>query len=236
MRNAMLLTGLLSAGFGTVHATQAVAADAAACAVALPRCAEETLRAQLAPAFEKVELRAQAADLSLRAGESVRVRPVPWAGLPARRMTVWMDVVSRGRVTRAKPVEVEVHAYVTGWAATSDVRPGATSLNEAGLRPTLVDVTTLGAAPWREALDGHRLRKPLLAGQTLTVAHVEPVTAVTRGQLVDVTAGSGDLRIDAPARALQDGQVGDLIQVRLARAAAAVTGRVTGTGVVEVMW
>lgn len=239
MRNVMLQGTLLAACFGSAHGLEAGSTGDVVCALPLLRCAEEELRAQLAPSFEKVQLqvlRSPGADVSLRAGESMRARRVQWTGLPAKRMTVWMDIVSRAQVVRAIPVEIEVRAYVNGWEASADIRPGAATLNDASLKRGQVDVAALGAAPWREALDGYRLRKPLLAGQILTAAHMERLTAVTRGQLVDVKAGDGDLRIDVQARALQDGQVGDLIRVRLARSSAAVTGRVTAASAVEVVW
>jgi len=239
MRSAMLQATLLAAGLGSAHGLETGPPGVVVCALPLQRCAEEALRAQLAPSFVKVQLQAlqaPAADVSLHAGESVRARRVQWAGSPARRMTVWMDIVSRAQVVRTIPVEIEVRAYVNGWEASADIRPGVATLNEANLQRAEVDVATLGTTPWREALDGYRLRKPLLAGQILTAAHVERVSAVTRGQLVDVKASDGDLRIDGQARALQDGQVGDLIQVRLARSSAAVMGRVIGASVVEVVW
>lgn len=215
------------------------APDGADCATPPLRCAQEALRTVLGRDHERVELQVSASAptrASLRTGESARVRPIRWTGLPARRMTVWLDVVSHGRVVRAVPVEIEVHAWAAAWQATADLRPAATAVNEGHLTKAWVDMTTIDVAPWRGELDGRRLRKPLLAGQVLTVAHLERVTAVTRGQRVDVKASSGELQIDAQAQALQDGQVGDLVQVRVSRSAAAVTGRVVGSGTVEVVW
>lgn len=234
---------VLLAAWGAAHATEvrldAEAAALPACALPLQRCAEAALRAHCMPGHEQVDLRAlpvAAATALLRGGESASVRPLRWQGPPARRMTVWLDVLSQARHVRAIPVEFEVRAYVTGWQAVSDLRPAMTALDEAGLKRVRVDVTDLAAAPWRATLDGYRLRKPLLAGQTLTAAHLEPVTAVTRGQWVDVNAAAGALHVEAQAQALQDGQVGDLIRIRVSRSAAAVTGRVTATGRVEVVW
>lgn len=224
---------------GTVLGSTQAMADGADCVTPPPRCAQEALRTALGRDHERVELQVRdsaSAHTSLRTGEVARVRPIRWTGLPARRMTVWLDVVSNGRVARAVPVEIEVHAWATAWQATADLRPAATPVNEGYLSETLVDMTTVDVAPWRGELDGRRLRKPLLAGQVLTVAHLERVTAVTRGQQVDVKASSGELQIDAQAQALQDGQVGDLVQVRVSKSAAAVTGRVVSSGTVEVVW
>lgn len=242
---AMLVLPFLAAGPGGACASGIDAVSRAlhgagdVCDVPLAHCVEAALQAHLAPRYEKVELkvlRSEAGSVPLRTGELVRVRRIQWTGSPARRMTVWLDVVSGAKVSRSIPVEIEVHAYVTGWRATADLRPAATAMNEADLIAVAVDVTAQSAAPWQGSVGAHRLRKPLLAGQTLTSAHVERVTLVTRGQQVEVKVGSADLRIDAQGQALQDGQVGDLIQVRVARSAAAVTGRVTGPGAVEVVW
>lgn len=209
------------------------------CAAFPIRCAEAGLQMHLASLYENVELKAlhsESAALLLRSGEHAVVRPIQWTGAPSRRMTVWLDIVSGTKVWRSLPVDIEVHAYVAGWQAKADLRPTGTAMNESDLMPKAVDITAQSAVPWEGSIAAYRLRKPLLAGQVLTSSHVERVTLITRGQRVGVKSGYGDLHIEAQGQALQDGQVGDWVQVRVARSASAVLGRVTGAGTVEVMW
>ena len=237
----LLLTWIPSANaWGQVEPrTRDLQHTSAPCSVEPARCAEQALRAWLESEYSDVEVQPRktiSESIKLRSGESAHVRTPNGSGLPTRRMIVWLDIRSNDRVSRSLPIEFEVHAHSLAWQSTEDIRLNPSPLNTALLRLAAVDITTLDVVPWSGQADGYRLRKPLLKGQVLTATHVERVTAVTRGQRVDVRASAGEFRVDAQAQALQDGQVGDLIQVRVARSAAAVAGRVVDPGVVEVAW
>jgi flagella basal body P-ring formation protein FlgA len=151
----------------------------------------------------------------------------------APRMQIWVDVVAAGRFVRSVPVAFEVHAWHSAWVATRDARAGA-PLADAALERREVDLAQERAAPLARPPEPTRLRRPLLSGQMLAAAHVEPMPEVRRGALVTLRASAGAIGIEAQAEALQDGRAGQLVWVRPAAATGPVHARVVAEGIVEV--
>lgn len=164
---------------------------------------------------------------------SLSARPLADLEPITPRMQVWIDVAVDHRFVRAVPVAFDVQAFGPAWVATRDVRVGET-LAGAALAQKEVDIARQRAAPLADPPANARLRRPLLAGEALTAAHVETVPPVQRGEYVTVRSQTGAVGIEARAEALQDGRPGQLVWVRLASATGPVHARVVSEGIVEV--
>lgn len=201
----------------------------------IEQCGRALLHAWLAAQFQDVHLDrvSRGADVRVAAGRlDLQARPVDLATPPTARMTAWIDVLVDGQVVRSVPVTFAVKAFQPVWVARRDLRPGQALLDDDVLQLTVIDVAQHGLRPWSVDLARMRLRKPLLAGQPLTPAHVEPRSVVARGATVEICAADGELEINGQGEALQDGQTGDWIKVRLPRATGPVLARVLGPGLV----
>lgn len=164
--------------------------------------------------------------------------PVEWVArrladgvTPSPRQTVWVDIRQNGVPRRSVAVVVAARAWVQGWVARADLAPG--------LRPGAgwveraeVDAAQAGAPLWQGELDGHVLRSPVRAGQPLLQRQVAAAPAVARGERVALLLRERALEIRASAHALQDGESGQTIRVRVGEGAA-LTARVLGPGVTE---
>jgi flagella basal body P-ring formation protein FlgA len=195
----------------------------------------EALAAWLRPRAEQFELAPiDLPMLELPVGEvSLVSRALPPNESVSARMHVWVDVCIDGRPIRAVPVAFSVHAYRDAWVASHDVGIGQ-RLEGAGLQHRRIDIAPERAEPLPELPRDARLRKPLLAGQALTTAHVEQVPPVVRGSTVTLKSGMGTIGVEARAEALQDGRQGQWVWVRVASATGPVRARVVDAGVVEV--
>jgi flagellar basal body P-ring formation protein FlgA len=148
-------------------------------------------------------------------------------------MALWIDVLVDGQLKRTVLQTLEVKAYRQAWVARVDV-PAGERLDADAFEQRDVDVAAAGKTPWTgTSFDGLALRRRLLAGDFLTDATVGPQTAISRGDRVRLISRSGDLEIVADAVALQAGDVGQQIQVRVDAARAAVSGRVVAPNEVE---
>jgi flagella basal body P-ring formation protein FlgA len=86
-----------------------------------------------------------------------------------------------------------------------------------------------------EALAGLAARRAIAAGEPLTAAvlHVPPV--VKSGDSVDVTVRIGLVSVTGTGIASGSGQVGDVIRVMQPNSSRLLTGRIVGTGAVEIV-
>ncbi|HEV8690099.1 MAG TPA: flagellar basal body P-ring formation chaperone FlgA [Ideonella sp.] len=155
-----------------------------------------------------------------------------WAWSP--RMAVWVDVRQGGVVRRSVLVPVQVHAWQKGWIAERDLAAGA-KLSADLLRADEVDVAAGGQAAWQGEPEGRVLRATVLAGRYLGAQQVTAPRAVTRGERVELVHQLGAVQVLAAANALQDGDQGQHIQVRVDGAQGAVLARVIEPGRVELL-
>ena len=216
-------------------ATQAVSGDEVA------RVAQTALQEWLQPRSQRMQVQAviMPSDLSLPHGAvSLVVRPVGDVE-PRKRMLVWVDAFLEGNFVRSVPVTFAVSAWGQAPVALRSAPIGASlTMQEIGMSE--VDITTVSGASARSDVREKllnqplRLRRPVRAGEVLTMAHVEPVPAVVRGGWVKLQFNVGTVSVERPAQALQDGRQGQLVRVKPDNISASLMARVTGPGLVEV--
>jgi flagella basal body P-ring formation protein FlgA len=167
------------------------------------------------------------------AGEvAMRARPLPEGTRLSPRMRVWVDIAVDGKPTRTVPVFFKVEAYRQVWIAQQDMAVGQPLVPDA-FEHKQIDIAAEGVDPLADLPSLRRLRKPLLAGHVLAAAHVESVPTIARGDQVTLRTQHGQIAVEAQAEALQDGQPGQQVLVRIAQARSPVVARVVGAGVVE---
>jgi len=149
-------------------------------------------------------------------------------------MQVPVDIWTGGTFARSVPVAVQVVVTGRAWVARRDVR-AQQRLDDDTLELRDAELAGLPAAPLSGDVTtaGLRLRRPLLAGQVLTASHVEAEPLVTRGQRVRLRSRSGAISLETSAEALQDGEQGQQVLVRVPAAAEPVSAWVTGMNQVE---
>lgn len=163
----------------------------------------------------------------------LRPRPLSDGVPPSRRMQVWIDLLVDGKLLQSLIVALAVEAHQLGWAAQADLPAGA-SVGEGSFVRAEVDAAAGSARPWTGSLQGLRLRSAVLKGRFLQAADVSARPAVARGERIALHSRVGGVEIVADAHALQDGQVGDRVNVRVHAARGPVYARVVGSGVAEI--
>lgn len=161
-----------------------------------------------------------------------RALPAEMAWSP--RMAVWVDVVQGDAPRRSVLVPVQVRAWRPGWVALRDM-PAGTRLSDAWLRQDEVDVAAGGQPAWQGDPQGLVLRSPAVAGRYLAAQQVAAPHAVARGERVELVHRLGAVDVLADASALQDGEIGQHVQVRVAAAQGPVLARVIAPGRVELL-
>lgn len=201
--------------------------------------AQDALRTWLAERSTRadISLTATPADLRVPVGRSaLRVRPFPAEAAIARRMVAWVDIWVDDRFVRTLPVGFEVQAYGPAYVASADLAAGApldaqaVTLREvplAGRSAPLASSAVLAAPA--------QLRRPLESGAPVARADVEAPPAVNRGDWVALRSRSGGIEVESRVEALQGGRIGQTVNVKPARAQAAVAARIVGPGQVEVV-
>lgn len=153
----------------------------------------------------------------------------------SKRMSVWVDIWQGTLLRRTVLVPVEVSAWQSGWIAKSDL-PAGTRLSAEQLQASQVEITADGQRAWQGTLAEDRvLRSPVLTGHYLHANQVASAQVVERGDRVEVVYRVGAVEVSSPGSALQDGGVGQHIQVRADGARGPVLARVVGTGRVELL-
>lgn len=148
------------------------------------------------------------------------------------RVALWVDVLVSGVVRTSVLVPLELHAFQSAWVAVQDL-PAGTRLSRALLRHEEIDLTLAGASAWRGDPEGQVLRTPIRAGRCVPESQVATAPAVARGDRVVLVHRLGAVEVQARADALQDGDPGQHVQVRVDGAHGAVMARVVEAGKVE---
>jgi flagella basal body P-ring formation protein FlgA len=166
---------------------------------------------------------------------TLRPRASSLDGPLAPRMLVWLDVAVDGRLVRAVSVPVRVSAIRRVWTARSDLAAG-TSLAEPMLALVEVDVTRAPGALVRPDLLARRtrLRHAVLAGQVLTNAMIEAMPEVVRGDWVNLRLDAGTVSVETRVQALQDGRLGQRVQIGGADGKSSMVALVAGPGQVRI--
>ena len=212
-------------------------------ATRLEQIAETALREWLASRTSRysVQARALPGDLKLPAGEiQVKARPIAGNAEPAARMVVWLDLQVGGRFVRALPVSFAVDAYREGWVAPERVARGVV-LTPAMVAREEVKITgrsTGAALPIEgsrpsETPAGWRTTKVLAEGEAITALNAAPAPLIARGEWVLLRLKSGAVELERRAQAMQDGDLGQIVQVRSPSGPAALAARVMAPGRVD---
>jgi flagella basal body P-ring formation protein FlgA len=212
-------------------------------ATRLEQIAETALREWLAQRVSRYSVHALAlpGDLKLPAGQvQVKARPIAGNAEPAERMVVWLDLQVGGRFVRALPVTFTVDAYRKAWVAPERVARGV------ALTPAIVERREIkitgratgaplpldGSRPG-EILAGWRTTKALAEGEAITAHNAGVAPLIARGEWVLVHLKSGAVEVERRAQAMQDGDLGQIVQVRSPRGPASLAARVMAPGRVE---
>ena len=203
--------------------------------VQLQACARGELVRWLASQRVRFELEpvANAAPIALPVGQVGFVaRPVDAKQPLSARMQVWVDVSVDGRFVRTQPVALRVRAYRAAWLATEDVAVGH-DVPTAPFESREIDIAAVRSLPIDGPLPMARLRLRLLKGEPLTASHLERLPAVQRGGNVTLRARLGEIGIESRGEALQDGEPGQRVWVKVTTSTGPVLAQVVGAGVVE---
>lgn len=206
----------------------------------IARVAETALRKRLANQTPQARIELQLAveprdivvlddaiEISARTLDAVPMAP---------RMGVWIDILSGGQVLRTLHIPFDVAVYAPVSIATQDLPSGTTLATD----NTLVREQNIAAlsTSWRAVLPpspvAQRVRRPLHAGEIVSSAHVESMPDVVRGSWAQLESRQGGMSVQSRAEVLQDGHMGQLVQVKPSNASTSVVARVTGPGRVEI--
>ena len=198
--------------------------------------AQRVLQEALAP-YPKAqwELSSAVTDLSLPAGE---VQLVP-AGLPslARTMGVPVDILIDGVIYRRVVVSFRVTLPVSV-VAVADFHSKHEVLEAERLVLVERDYFTLPGMPFEglEDLVGMRVKRWVTPGTVLTRELVEPIPEVVANQVVTLESIYGNVRAVTQVLSLQDGYIGDWIEVANPQSGRVIIAEVVGPGrVVSIM-
>lgn len=125
------------------------------------------------------------------------------------------------------PAQITVHVEVLTAAGT--LARGSV-LKESDLRPIARDIAALPHGYYRDAraLVGMQLRRPLRPGEVISPAMVERAALIERGQALWLVGTSGGVSVSMKGEALEDGALGERIQVRNLSSKRIIEAEVTG--------
>ncbi|UCG15724.1 MAG: flagellar basal body P-ring formation protein FlgA [Phycisphaerales bacterium] len=139
-----------------------------------------------------------------------------------RRSGRTLGMVSLEVVVRRQGKTVQVVPMVVTASFTKPVVVAQRSINaKATVSPQDVQVVDMTFTQFNQAglsdparAIGQRARRFIAAGETIHLRQLEPVPLVHRGQIVDVHAMVGGVRVVTSAKAMQSGAYGDVIELR----------------------
>ncbi len=192
---------------------------------------------ELAPLDSRLKLQACAVplmfDTPFSSAETVRVRcsqPVWQLYVKVTNKLVPKAVVSTNREPNANK---EVHRKVLVAAA---VLPRGTVLNETHVVLADVDTSSVGSPAFEAVADvmHSELVRDLRPGQPIRVQDVKLTVLVKRGQTVLLSVGQAQgFQITARVEALQDGRMGEKVQLKNSDSGKIMTGVVKGPNAVQ---
>lgn len=161
----------------------------------------------------------------------------PQGRWPRARVAVPVSIRLRGAVVRTDTVWFAIQTVRNAWVYSKN-EPAGTPMARLNPRAEAVDVAAAGgpvvASP--EALAQQRLVRGVRAGWPLLKSDFEAIPAVDAQSRVMVHLQHGRIQLAAPAVALDAGNVGDTVLVKVNGAAAPVQAKVAAKGVVDVAY
>jgi flagella basal body P-ring formation protein FlgA len=185
-------------------------------AEALHHSARKALIAWIPPRYKHVSVQRLGKPISIVVprGE-VRFQPKLSAITKLKkRIPVWVDVLVDGQHFQTVPIWFAVSVDAQALAAKGAMdKKHELSANDVVER--VIDIAGLADDPLDKlALEGQRLVRRLEAGEVVTVADVEPIPAVSQGELITVYARHGSVSLAVTGIALNDGDISQLIEVK----------------------
>jgi flagellar basal body P-ring formation protein FlgA len=212
----------------------------------IARVAEKALKMQLAnqqPPGARIEIQATTMPRDLLVTETsigLKARTASFNAI-SPRMTVWVDVLVSGRPVQAMPVGFDVAVYAPVAVVTQDLPSGAALVpqamvvrekNIAGLTtPALLD--TLQSQS-QSQLHERRVRRPMRAGDVVTMANTETTPAVARGSWASLDSHQVGVNVQSRVEVLQDGYTGQTILIKSRHSRTPLMARVAGPGRLEI--
>jgi flagella basal body P-ring formation protein FlgA len=132
----------------------------------------------------------------------------------SKRMPVWVDVLVAGRHFQTVPLWFEVAARMPVWVVQSELRRKQ-SITVNSVKKCLRDIVGLEGKPLStDSLEGMRTVRELTPGTILSTDLVEPIPAVSRGEMISVAVSHGGVHLQVKAIALTDGRISQQIVVK----------------------
>lgn len=197
--------------------------------------AEVALRDSLAARYRTfaVEAPARAAPVNCAGAHFVSRELASEAVAP--RMLVLVRLRCPDGAHHTVPVWFGVRAYTNALVAARDLRAGAL-VSKSDVAVKAVDVATGPAGlPAGADLTGMHTVQPIRAGTVLTRSSLRAEPDVTAQQPVVIRAKQGPVRVEAVGLALQNGRIGDRVQVINLSSGDTVAARVISLRAVEVL-
>ncbi|TQV73404.1 flagellar basal body P-ring formation protein FlgA [Exilibacterium tricleocarpae] len=194
---------------------------------------EDWLRPRF-PTAVVTPVRAQTQSLLVPAG-ALEVRPrLSTAVRLAQRICVWVDIFVDANRFQTLPVWFAVQAPAPVLTARRGL-PARHTPTAGDLRAEVIDLATLRGQPLvPAALPALRLKRALQKGSVLLQDHLEPVPAVSRGQLITVYARQGSVAIKVQGKARADGHIAESIAVENPASGASYNAVVIDKGIARV--
>lgn len=157
----------------------------------------------------------------------------PAGGLAPRMLSAVRIRCEDGRMDTV-PVWFDVKAYDLAVVAARDLPPGSV-LKPGDVETVELDITQVRGEPWPagKAVTGLHTVVPVRAGAPITRAMLGMEPEVVAQTPVLIRARHGTVKVEAVGLALQDGRVGDRVQVLNLSSGDTIMARVTHSGAVE---
>lgn len=159
-----------------------------------------------------------------------RVEVAPAASSASARVPVRVRMYEGETLVHDRMIRVEAEVHRDVLVAQGRLRKG--DVVTAGMVVSERRWVAPGVVSFAEAKEvfGRTVRSRVNVGVVLERRHLVTPVAIERGELATVRCLSGGIALTAKARALSDGQVGELIEMRLEGAKKTFMARVTGPG------
>jgi flagella basal body P-ring formation protein FlgA len=153
----------------------------------------------------------------------------------SKRMCVWADFFQGKKMVRAVPIWFDVTATADVWVAKRDLR-SRDQIDQRDFEVQERDIAAVGAKPVTEwTFAAARLKRPVSAGEMLSLGAVEKLPAVVRGESVRVRVVSGSVEIETSGIAHRDGRLGDEVTIENPASGGRYVARVVEPRFVEVV-
>lgn len=167
---------------------------------------------------------------------AVRLKAHPVVGRwPRARVAVSVSVFVNGKAMRSGTIWFAIQALRPAWVYDQDA-PAGTAMSKLKFHKATVDVAKADGrvVDVVAALQGDRLKRGVHAGWPVLKGDFEPIPDVDTQSQVVVHVRYGSIRMETLGRALNMGDVGDVVPVLVEGAVSPVFAKVAGKGVVDI--